>query len=252
MERRLYPVAGLHGQVAHNIGRRIVTGKIAEGSFLPRESELSEEFSVSRQAIREGLKVLAAKGLVSSRRRAGTSVTPRKAWNLLDPDVLAWHGDAATEFYREMFELRRLIEPAAAAFAAERATDADVARLAAAIDAMRASIGSPEPFQKANVDFHNAVFAASGNSLVERLSMIIAPMLAAGYKSLQPPFPIEDFHQGIAITSPIYEAICARDPAAARAAMEASLANASTYFETWPTRREETLAGDKAKSVDAG
>jgi DNA-binding FadR family transcriptional regulator len=252
MERRLYPVAGLHGQVAHDIGRRIVTGVIAEGSYLPRESELSEEFSVSRQAVREGLKVLAAKGLVSSRRRAGTSVTPRKAWNLLDPDVLAWHGDAATEFYREMFELRRLVEPAAAAFAAERATAPDLARIAAAIDAMRASVGDPEPFQKANVDFHVAVFAASGNSLIERLNMIIGPMLAASYKTLQPPFPIEDYHQSITIMTPIYEAICARDPVAARAATEASLSSASAYFDTWPARRRETLAGDTAEPTDAG
>ena len=79
MEKRLYPSAALHGQVAHDIGRQIVSGTIAEGRFLPREAELSERFGVSRQAVREGLKVLAAKGLVGSRRRAGTYVLPRSS-----------------------------------------------------------------------------------------------------------------------------------------------------------------------------
>ena len=68
---RLYPSGPIHGRVAHDIGRKIVSGTIPEGANLPRESELSEQFSVSRQAIREALKVLAAKGLIVSRRDAG-------------------------------------------------------------------------------------------------------------------------------------------------------------------------------------
>ena len=122
IEKRLYPSVALHGQVAHEIGRRIVSGAVAEGEFLPRESELAEQFGVSRQAVREALKVLAAKGLVTSRRRAGTFVVPRANWNLLDPDVIAWHPPEkfSPAFLRDIIELRRLIEPAAAAFAAER------------------------------------------------------------------------------------------------------------------------------------
>src|SRR5207244_4849669 len=121
-EKRLYPAVALHGRVAHEIGRRIVSGAIAEGSLLPRESELAAEHQVSRQAIREALKVLAAKGLVASRRRAGTRVRARAFWNLLDPNVLAWHpaGNVDPTFLNDLVELRQLIEPAAAELAARR------------------------------------------------------------------------------------------------------------------------------------
>ena len=233
----MYPQVGLHGQVAHRIGRRIVSGEIAEGAFLPRESELSEEFAVSRQAIREGLKVLAAKGLVTSRRRAGTSVSPRKSWNLLDPDVMAWHGEMPTDFHRELFEMRRLIEPAAAAYAAIRGKPEEVARIGVALDAMRATVGDTAAFQKGNVEFHTAIFAAAGNSLIERFNIILGPLLAASYRALKPPFPIEDYHGGVERLVPIYDAIRARDPLTAQEAMEKALSEASDYVASWPARR---------------
>ena len=107
-------------------------------NFCRAKSELAEQFGVSRQAVREALKVLAAKGLVTSRRRAGTFVVPRANWNLLDPDVIAWHPPEkfSPAFLRDIIELRRLIEPAAAAFAAERGGAEQVARIAAALAAM--------------------------------------------------------------------------------------------------------------------
>jgi DNA-binding FadR family transcriptional regulator len=245
MDRRLYSSTGLHGQVAHSIGRQIVSGQIAPGAFLPREAELSEQFSVSRQAVREGLKVLAAKGLVTSRRRAGTSVTPRATWNLLDPDVLAWHtGELPSDFQRDLLELRWLIEPAAASFAAERADIASIARISAALEAIRAGVGMPDAFQAGVVEFHMAVFAASGNSLVERLNAILGPMLATSFRAFTPPFPTEDYQTGLNTLTPVYDAIAAGDAAAARAAMEAHLSSASSYFATYAARQ----SGPPAKS----
>jgi DNA-binding FadR family transcriptional regulator len=126
-ESRLYPSKALHGQVAHKIGRRIAEGSISTGALLPREAELASQFGVSRQAIREALKVLAAKGLVASRRRTGTHVLPRSSWNLLDPDVLAWHPPERVprDLLKDLIELRFLIEPAAAEAAASRASPED-------------------------------------------------------------------------------------------------------------------------------
>ena len=237
MDKRLYPQVGLHGQVAHHIGRRIVSGEIAEGAFLPRETELSEEFAVSRQAIREGLKVLAAKGLVTSRRRAGTSVSPRKSWNLLDPDVIAWHGEMPTGFHRELFEMRRLIEPAAAAYAAIRGKPEEVARIGVALDAMRATVGDPQPSRRAMSNSTRQSSRPAGNSLIERFNIILGPLLAASYRALEPPFPIEDYHGGVARLVPVYDAIRARDPLKAQEAMEKALSEASDYVASWPARR---------------
>ena len=88
----------------------VVSGTIAEGTVLPRESELAANHGVSRQAIREALKVLAAKGLVVSRRRAGTRVTARQSWNLLDPDILAWQFAVSPmeRFFRDLFQVREI------------------------------------------------------------------------------------------------------------------------------------------------
>ena len=195
---------------------------------MPREAELSEQFSISRQAVREALKVLAAKGLVSSRRRAGTYVTPRAAWNLLDPDVLAWHprGQLSPEFLGDLVELRRLIEPAAAAYAAERGDPARIAGIAAALEAMRRSIGDDKSYYPADAEFHVAIFAASGNTLIDRLSTILAPLLEASFV-LQGRAG-EPQAESVAMHAAVYDAIVAGDGQKARGAMDAILTLAST------------------------
>jgi DNA-binding FadR family transcriptional regulator len=109
-----YPRGGLHGQIVHAIGRQIMTGEIRPGEVLPQHAGLP----ASRTVQREVIKVLAAKGLVESRPKTGTRVRPRQAWNLLDPDVLAWQQeDAATavSFLKNITEVRLVVEPAAAA-----------------------------------------------------------------------------------------------------------------------------------------
>lgn len=239
VDKRLYPSAGLHGQVAHEIGRRIVSGSIGEGDFLPREAELSEQFAVSRQAVREALKVLAAKGLVRSRRRTGTSVTPRGTWNLLDPDVLEWHprGALTPKFLGDLVELRRLIEPAAAAFAAGRGQSDRIAAIGAALEEMRRADTASDAFFTADAGFHVAIFAASGNTLIDRLSTILGPVMRAS-------FPIH-YHgaaahlastddiraavdSSIAVHAAVYDAIVRGDPEGARQAMESLLSIASS------------------------
>lgn len=226
-DRRLYPSRALHGQVAHQIGRRIVEGTIAEGAFLPREAELAVEFNVSRQAIREALKVLAAKGLVTSRRRTGTHVLPRAEWNLLDPDVLAWHPPERmpSDFLNDLVELRRLIEPAAAEAAARNGRPQDIAAIGKALDDMRKAADDRLAFVAADVEFHAAVSVASGNVLFDRLSATYAPLLNASFALLTERTPRAQRESDILPThTAVYEAIVARDPAGARRAMESLLA----------------------------
>ena len=92
-ERSQYPEQSLHGRIVHAIGRRILSGDLRPGDLLPAEPDLG----ASRTVVREAVKVLAAKGLVESRPKTGTRVRPRDAWNLLDPDVLAWQQDGAVD-----------------------------------------------------------------------------------------------------------------------------------------------------------
>ena len=91
----------------------------------------TETLGVSRAAYREGVQVLIAKGLVESRPKAGTRVLPRDHWNLLDPDVLAWAfaREPDQRLIDSLFELRGIVEPAAAALAAERTSREDLQRM---------------------------------------------------------------------------------------------------------------------------
>src|SRR3954469_10037212 len=77
-------------RVLAELGRRILAGQYTQHAALPTELQLCAEFGVSRTAMREATKMLAAKGLVVSRKRAGTLVQNSRLWNRLDPDVLSW------------------------------------------------------------------------------------------------------------------------------------------------------------------
>src|SRR4029079_1291660 len=110
----------LHGSMARDLGVLIVSGRYRPGHILDGEVEASEQRRVSRTAYREALRILAAKGLVNSRPRVGTRVSALEQWHLLDPDVLSWafSGEPEPEVLHGLFELRSIVEPAAAALAA--------------------------------------------------------------------------------------------------------------------------------------
>src|SRR5712691_2438408 len=144
---QMYPRRGLHGEIVHRIGVQIVRGELKPGDVLPAD-ELSAELGLSRTVLREAVKVLAAKGLVEARPKTGTRVRPRAAWNLLDPDVLAWRSEASPDgdFFRNIVELRRIVEPEAARLAAERATAAEVAGIKAVFCEMEAVVDDPDAY----------------------------------------------------------------------------------------------------------
>src|SRR5712691_12619543 len=145
---QVYPRRGLHGELVHRIGLEILRGELRPGDPLPTEDELSGELGLSRTVLREAVKVLAAKGLVEARPKTGTRVRPRAAWNLLDPDVLAWRSEASPDgdFFRNIVELRRIVEPEAARLAAERATAAEVAGIKAVFCEMEAVVDDPDAY----------------------------------------------------------------------------------------------------------
>ncbi len=215
-----YPTAGLHGRVVHEIGARIVGGLIPPGDTLPSEGDLAETYRASRSAIREAIKVLAAKGLVEPRRRSGTRVREREAWNLLDPDVIGWLAPAElpSEFRRDLVELRLVIEPAAAELAATRSSPEDQETIREALAAMEAAGEDPDAFFAADLRFHLAVFQASGNALVQRLDTMIGALLRMSFQVQAK--RIRSYAAAVADHRAVYEAIRAHDRAAARAAME--------------------------------
>ncbi len=170
----------LHGQVVHELGRRVVGGQYPAGAVLPNEDGLCQELDVSRTALREAIKVLAAKGLLEARPRIGTRVRERSQWNLLDPDILAWRCEtgADAEFLRHLTELREIIEPAAAQLAAASRSEAQLRAIEAAYAAMEnaSDIGQ---WVQADLAFHTAVLQATNNPLLMPLAAIIGSALEA-------------------------------------------------------------------------
>jgi len=164
---------------ASAIGKRIVSGLVKPGSVLPSTERLAEEFSVSRLAIRESMKILASKGLVDARPRRGTVVRARSEWNRLDPDILTWqiNGAPNAAFIRSLFEVRRIIEPEAAALAAARAPQEVIEEIEAAFQQMEQAAPATQGSIDADVEFHRAILLGTGNDFIAAFAPVIATAL---------------------------------------------------------------------------
>jgi len=128
----------LHGTIARKLGIAIVSGQYAPGDLLDSEIAASEQFEVSRTAYREAVRILAAKGLVDARPKVGTRVNPAAKWALLDPDVLEWTFESEPDLalLNSLFELRNVVESAAAGMADTRRTAAHLEAMRVALDEM--------------------------------------------------------------------------------------------------------------------
>jgi len=215
-----------HVQAAESLGRRIVGGELEPGAVLPNATQMARLMSVSRPAFREALKLLAGKGLIESSPRRGTTVRPRAAWNRLDQDVLRWQigEEPNAGFMRDLYELRRMIEPEAAAFAAKRATSARLAGVDRALALMEDAEPNSPLSVEADVDFHVSILIASGNEFLASFGPAIRASLTMAIRFQRVSCHAMDHfvpdHRAIA------DAIRRRDPQAARAASLKLLAQA--------------------------
>jgi DNA-binding FadR family transcriptional regulator len=214
------PRRRIHGRIADELGIAIVSGRHPPGSTLPNEVEASDKLRISRTAYREAVRILAAKGLVESRPKAGTRVSSRDRWSLLDPDVLAWMFASESEpsegFIRALFELREILEPQAAALAAERRSAEQLGRMGHALEEMSKYGLSTAQGRAADQAFHEGILKAAGNELLATLNVSIGAAVrwTTIYKQRRhrlPRDPIPDHRR-------LYAAIADGDPARAREA----------------------------------
>lgn len=219
----------VHSQVADRIGALIVRGDVAPGEPLPSEMKLCETLDVSRTVVREAIRTLTGKGLVTSRAKSGTRVRPREEWNQLDVDVLRWqldHTDLDT-YLAKVFQLRNAMEPTAAALAATAATDADRASLRAAWEAMVAARDN-DAFVVADIAFHKRLYIASRNEFFWPIAQLFEITLRESFRLAalgdHRPRAFEEHRE-------VMEAVSARDPERARAATRVLLGNASDDIE---------------------
>ena len=229
--------AGIHAGVVHGLGRRIVRGELAPGEILPEQGELSRILGVSRTVVREATKVLATKGLVESRSKRGTVVLPRSDWQLLDPDVLGWLTEDGLdpEFLRDMFEVRKIIEPAAVRLAAERATPDELAAIRDAFDAM-AGAGDETTYLAADVRYHALLLAAAHNDQLVHVAGAFGPAFQAGLQAAtRHGWDWPDFLEySLGPHREVLDAVTNRDPDRAADAMDRLVAQSQLSFEHPP------------------
>ena len=166
-------------QLVHDLGTAIVQGVYTERQGLPSEAELCEQFSVSRSATREAVKMLTAKGILSSRPRQGIRVQPREHWNLFDTDVLHWILTGAPSLYmlRDFLQQRSAIEPEAAALAAMMGDTKKIQQIHAGLQRMQQAEEGRYDFLEADICFHIAILMATNNLFYMQLRSFIETAL---------------------------------------------------------------------------
>jgi len=220
----------LREQLVDMLGGDIIRGRLQPGDLLPSEDVLLARYRVSRTVLREALNVLSGKGLLDARPKRGTVVRPRSEWSQLDPVVLGWRGSDGTvrqakdlgRSLDHLMDVRRIIEPAAAALAAQRRTAKDLTRITAAYRSMEQAGGDVQAFMDADLAFHVACLGATQNEFLLPIAHAIRTELMTSMRVTNRD-PEENQKISLPLHRAIRDAIAARDPEAARLAMQRHL-----------------------------
>jgi len=211
-------------RIAEKIGVAILGGTYRPHDLVPGEMELCRRLGASRSVVREAFKLLAAKGLIASRRRAGTYVRAREDWQMLDADVLAWRlrdGAAEPKLVFDLMHARAVIEPAAAAMAARAHTPATLAAIERAFADMERASSDAALFAEPDVRFHKAILTATNNDVMTAFGALIQTALGifvdVATRHPEAPAPSVPLHGAV------LEAIRRRDAEGAHRAMMALL-----------------------------
>ena len=200
------------------LGEAIVAGRYPPGSAVPPEPTLCDDFGVSRTVVREAVKALVAKGLVSTGPKVGTRVLAAEQWNWFDPQVVGWQGKAGhtREFLRDVQELRRVVEPAAVRLAAERATSGDIAQIEAAYAGMKEAIENGGDYVLFDLAFHQGLLRACHNLMVVQMSKALGALLRTAFEisTSRPHGPASS----LPLHRAVLDAVIARDGAGAERA----------------------------------
>jgi GntR family transcriptional repressor for pyruvate dehydrogenase complex len=223
----------------------IVGASLPAGAALPREADLAASFGVSRGVARECIRGLEERGLVSVKHGRGATVSEADRWDVFDPEVLAalLECEQGADILGEYLECRRILEIEAAGLAAERATERDLAalsdafaRMSAGAERVSANPAAEDLYHEADVAFHRALIAATGNRALGNMTEPVHRALAAARRPLARPEHRRD--RSLPEHRRILAAIASRDPAEARGAMSAHLDTVELYLREYAAARE--------------
>lgn len=177
-------IRNAHGHTLDLLGEGIVAGRWVAGGTLPPEGALCEQLGISRTVVREAVKSLAAKGLVTTGPKVGSRVMPPEQWNWFDPQVVLWQSRVGLtrEYLRDLHELRRVIEPAAVRLAAERATAEDIAQMETAFAGMKQAVEQGGDYVTHDLAFHQGLLRASHNRMLVQMSKALGALLRTSFE----------------------------------------------------------------------
>lgn len=177
-------IKNVHGNTVDHLGEAIVSGRYAAGASIPPEPALCAELGVSRTVVREAVKSLIAKGLITTGPKVGTRVLSEDHWNWFDADVIVWQSKAGLtpEFLRDLQDLRRVVEPAAMRLAAVRATAQDLAEIELAYAGMRRAVEEGGDYVTYDLLFHQGLLKASRNRMLVQMSKVLGALLRTSFE----------------------------------------------------------------------
>jgi GntR family transcriptional repressor for pyruvate dehydrogenase complex len=231
------PRKTLGESLALSVASDIRQGAYVSGEELPSEQQLAERYGVSKRAVRDGLQLLSSQGLIKTRqgkRALVTDLTPVAVESYFE---LAMEDDESA--VGEVLELRLAVETRAAALAAVRRTPEQLSRMRAALQLLEDAKDDLDARLPADLEFHGALLAASGN----RFFIAVAESLAAALASerIQAGRTADaggiEHAESTRQHSTLFQAIESRDGAAAEEAMRAIIERSQSYV----TKREPDL-----------
>ena len=214
-----FPRERLYEQVADHVEELVSSGKLQQGDKLPPERELAERLGVARGVVREAVKLLGARGLVTVQPGRGTFIVEMSADSV--SDHLGRFFRLGHQSHGDLNELRRILEVEIAFLAAQRAKAEDLTEMKRAIQEMDENIESPEGYIDADIDFHSALARAAQNVMFPMLTEVLTDLLRESrLLIMQVPGAPE---RGQAWHRKIYDAISSQDANAAWEAMRQHL-----------------------------
>jgi DNA-binding FadR family transcriptional regulator len=224
-------IKNVHGNTVDHLGEAIVAGRYAVGASIPPEPVLCQELGVSRTVVREAVKSLIAKGLMTTGPKVGARVLPEDQWNWFDPDVIGWQSKAGLtlEFMRDLQDLRRVVEPAAMRLTAQRAAAQDIVEVEAAYAGMKRAVEEGGDYVTHDLRFHQGLLRACGNRMLVQMSKALGALLRTG-------FEISIRRKGGPLTSlplhrEVLDAVIAHDPDRAETAIRVLIDGAHDDIE---------------------
>lgn len=204
-------------QVASHLVARIAANELTDGN-VPSESDISQQFGVSRVVARETLKILSSLDIVHIAQGRRVMLRPPEEWDYLSPLLLEWLPDEVViDLLREFQEARLLLEPELAARAATLITKSSLRTLAELVNRMVDLEDSPDEYLEVDHAFHMEICRASRNRILDRIMYSARWLLATSRRvTNEQPHGLSD---ATAIHRRILAAIESQDPDAARQVM---------------------------------